>query len=171
MPRSLLLAALLILLPSAAEAQPRLMFGGGFTAPQGDISDIADPGWHLAAGLDLGIPSLPVGIRGDARLHRMSATDALLRDNEYLTGSLSLVFRLPGVGLEPYVLAGLGSYRYSGGLRSDPETMRVTDTGYHGGFGVVIGGLGPGAYAEIRYVQINADTSARLIPLTIGFRL
>ena len=38
-------------------------------------------------------------------------------------------------------------------------------------FVLAIGGLGPGFYAEIRYVQINSDTSARLIPLTIGFRL
>ena len=172
MRRPLLIASLFVLLPAAAEAQPRLMIGGGFTAPQGEIGEVADPGWHLGVGLNLGIPTLPVALRADGRVHKMAANDSALRDNEYLTGSISLVFQLPGVGLEPYVLGGMGTYRYSGGLRSDPAEAEFSDTGYHGGFGMVTGQLGFGLFAEIRYVHIPTDAgSSSMIPLTLGFRL
>lgn len=172
MRRSFLIACLLFLLPAAVEAQPRLMVGGGFTAPQGDLGDVADPGWHLGVGLNLGIPTLPVGLRADGRLHKMGAGDTALRDTEYLTGAISLVFRLPGVGLEPYVLGGMGTYRYSGGANSDPDVTRFSDTGYHAGFGIATGQLGLGLFAEIRYVYIDTEAGSNaMIPLTLGFRL
>ena len=172
MRRTHLFAFLLVLFPSVAEAQPRLMVGGGVTAAQGDVGSSADPGWHLGVGLNLGIPTLPVGLRADGRLHRMASSDVSFRDHEYLTGAVSLVFRLPGVGLEPYVLGGVGTYRYSGGAASDPEATQRSDTGYHAGFGIATGQLTFGLYAEIRYVYIGSDTgSDGLIPLTLGFRL
>ena len=166
LPIALLLA---LILPPPAEAQPRLMAGGGFTAPTGDVGDAADPGYHLAAGLDVTIPQLPVGFRADGRLHVMGASSASVADTKILGGSLSVVFRLPGVGLQPYVLGGIGTYRVEAGPAG--AAIKETNRGYHGGFGVAIGALGLGAFAEIRYVQIDADTSTRMIPLTIGLRL
>lgn len=171
MRRILLLTTLLAIVPSVARAQPRLMFGGGFTAPQGDVGSFADPGWHVAAALSLGIPTLPVGLRGDGRLHKMGSSDAAYRNSEFLAGSVSLVFALPGVGLEPYVLAGMGSYRFKGGLEATEQVVE-SNTGYHGGFGVALGQLGFGLFAEIRYVYIDLpDGSNAMIPLTLGFRL
>lgn len=168
----LLFISCLVVFPAAVEAQPRLMLGGGFTAPQGELAELGEPGWHLGAGLQVTIPTLPVGLRADGRLHKLGADDAAFRDNEYLTGSLSLLFQLPGVGLEPYVLAGIGSYRYKGGLRAVPELTEFTNTGYHAGFGVAMGQLGFGLFAEVRYVHIGLeDGSTRLLPLTLGFRL
>ena len=38
------------------------------------------------------------------------------------------------------------------------------------GWDIVVGGLGLGAFAEIRYVHITGDESAALIPLTLGLR-
>jgi hypothetical protein len=156
MRRLLLLALLGFVTPSAAEAQPRLLVGGGFSAPSGSIADAADPGFHLQASLQVAIPTLPLSLRGDGTFHR------------FLAGAGSLVYHLPGVSLQPYILAGIGSYRTEAGPVDETEV--VTDTGYHGGFGVAIGGLGFGAFAEVRYVQIQADQTARVIPLTVGFR-
>lgn len=163
-----LVLAVLALAPSAVEAQPRLLVGGGFTAPNGQISDVAEPGYHLQAGLQVTIPTLPLGLRGDGGYHRMAATSVDASQAEILAGSLSVVFFLPGVGLQPYFLGGIGSYQTEAGPVDDPQ--KVTDTGYHGGFGVAIGGLGFGGFAEVRYVQIQSDASARLIPVTLGFR-
>lgn len=169
MRRLLLLVSLLAVLPAVAEAQPRLMVGGGFSAPNGDFSAIAEPGYHLQAALQVGIPTLPVGLRGDGVLHKFGTADAAFEDSEVLTGALSVVFTLPGVGLEPYFLAGVGTYRVQTGPVGTPGES--TDRGYHGGFGVVLGGLGFGAFAEVRYVQISGDlTTTRLIPLTLGLR-
>ncbi len=166
--RRLFVVALLLALPSAAEAQPRLMIGGGFTAPNGSLADAADPGYHLRAALHVGIPTLPVALRGDGALHRMGSKQAGMEAPEVLEGSLSLVYVLPGVGMQPYILGGAGTYR----LESGPTDATVTEstTGYQAGFGVAVGGLGLGAFAEIRYVHIPADPGFRLIPLTVGLR-
>ena len=164
-----LLAILSLLIPAMAEAQPRLMVGGGFSTPNGSITDIAEPGYHAQIALHVDIPTLPVGFRADGAVHRLASADPALARTEVLAGALSLVYTLPGVGLQPYLLGGLGSYRIDSGPLDMTEA--VTDRGYHAGFGVVIGGLGFGAFAEIRYVQINGTTSTKLIPVTLGLRL
>ena len=170
MRRLLLVITLLIAAPSVAWAQPRVMFGGGFTSPQGDLRDSADPGWHIDAGVQIGIPTLPVSLRGDGQLHRLDSRNNDYRDTEFLSGVLSVVFNLPGVGLEPYLLAGLGSYRFNGGV-AVAERIQRSDTGYHGGFGVVTGQLGLGLFAEVRYVRIDQDDVAiSMTPLTLGVR-
>lgn len=171
MRRLLLVITFLISAPSVAWAQPRVMFGGGFTNPQGDLRESADPGWHIDAGVQIGIPTLPVSLRGDGQLHRLASSNNDYRDTEFLSGAVSVVFTLPGVGLEPYLLAGLGSYRFNGGL-AVTEGIQRSDTGYHGGFGVVTGQLGLGFFAEVRYVRIDQDGVAMsMTPLTLGFRL
>lgn len=167
--RRLFVAALLLIVPTAVEAQPRLMLGGGFTAPNGAITDAADPGYHIRAALHVGIPTLPVALRADGALHRLGSKDAALEDPEFLEGSLSVVYMLPGISLRPYLLGGAGTYRVETGAAG--ATTTVSDTGVHAGFGVVLGQLGLGAYAEIRYVHISSDTTTRLIPLTLGIRL
>lgn len=166
--RRLFVVALLLAIPTVAEAQPRLMLGGGFTAPNGSLADAGDPGYHLRAALHVGIPTLPVGLRADGALHRMGSKVTGTDDPEVLEGAVSLVYVLPGVGMQPYILGGAGTYR----LESGPSEATVTEstTGYQAGFGVAIGGLGLGAFAEIRYVHIPADPGFRMIPFTLGVR-
>lgn len=171
MRRLLLYTALLaLLMPAAADAQPRFLLSGGFTGPSGDLSDVADAGYHGQVGLSVTIPTLPVAIRGDGVFHRLGSANATLADTQILGGSLSLVYNMPGIGLVPYLLAGIGSYETESGLVD--ATEKVTNTGFHAGFGVNLGSGGLGAFAEIRLVQINGDPgSSRLIPLTFGLRL
>jgi outer membrane protein with beta-barrel domain len=169
MRRLFLLVALLGLTPAIVDAQPRLLLGGGITAPNGAITDVAKTGSHVQAGLQVDIPTLPLGFRADGGYHRLSEADASRAKTEVLAGSLSVVFTLPGIGLQPYLLGGVGRYRVETGPVGVTQT--VTDPGYHGGFGVAIGGAGLGAFVEIRFVQINGATTTRLIPVTIGLRL
>ncbi len=169
MSRSTLALAALVLLPGGLAAQPRILLGGGFSAPNGAITDVADPGYHVQAGLQVRLPMLSsVALRGDGSYHRMGASSASFAGTDVLGGSLSLVVFLPGISLQPYLLGGLGSYRTETGAAEAPES--VTDTGYHGGFGVAVGGTGVGAFAEIRYVQIDRPARTRVIPLTLGLR-
>jgi hypothetical protein len=165
-----LLLVLGVFTPIEVQAQPRLLVGGGVTAPNGDLSQSAEAGYHWKAGLWVAIPRLPVGFRADGALHRLSsADDGVLERTEVLAGSLSGVFMLPGVGLAPYLFGGFGRYRIESGPID--ATTTVTDPGFHGGFGVNIGAGGLGAFAEIRYVQVNGtDTESRFIPLTFGLR-
>lgn len=170
--RALVLIALAVatLVPVGVEAQPRLMVGGGITRPNADLSDSAETGYHAQVGLQVGIPTLPVGFRADGGVHRLGQGPATFARTRILAGSLSAVLTLPGIGLSPYLLGGVGSYSTQAGLVGASE--KVTETGYHGGFGVNLGAGGMGGFVEIRFVQIKGDVqTTRFIPVTFGLRL
>lgn len=170
MRRSTLLATLAVLLiPTASAAQLRLMAGAGVTNPMGDLNDAADVGWHAMGGLSLGIATLPVGLRADGGYHSFGeqGTDP---KTTILSGALSVVVSFPGVGLSPYVLGGVGVYRTSLDVDGvDPES----DTGFHAAFGVDIGAIGFGGFAEVRLVNVNPEGSGnrRFVTATLGIRL
>jgi hypothetical protein len=172
MRRSTVIAALvlafLLAFPFGTEAQARPMAGAGLSTPIGDFGDAAEAGWHLMAGLQLSVPAIPIALRADGGYHSFGeATGAPSVD--MLAGSLSLVLNLPGVGLVPYILGGLGTYRSSVDVAGvDP----VTDNGFHGGFGVNIGAIGFGGFGEVRVVNVSQDAGdARFVTATLGLRL
>ena len=167
MHRLLMLVTLTLLAaPVCASAQPRLMAGGGLSTPVGDFGDAAEAGWHLMGGLQLGVPSIPVALRADGGYHSFGQA-AQAPSVDMLSGSLSLVFNLPGVGLVPYLLGGVGTYRTSvEGLDAE------SDSGFHAAFGVNIGAIGFGGFGEVRFVNIDArGGDARFVSATLGFRL
>jgi hypothetical protein len=165
--RSTLLAVVAFLsLPLALEGQVRLLAGGGLSTPVGDFGDAAEAGWHLTGGMQLAVPAIPIALRGDGTYHSFGqASSAPSVDT--LSGTLSLVFNLPGVGLVPYLLAGVGAYRTTA-----EGFDAVSDNGFHGAFGVNIGAIGFGGFGEVRFVNINQSVGdARFVTATLGFRL
>ena len=136
----------------------------------GTLGDVAESGYHLALGVQIGIPTLPVGVRLDGSYHTMSEANSGFDSSQVIGGGVSVVFNLPGVGLVPYVLGGVGRYR----VETGPAGMSTQSTngGWHGGFGVNLGAIGFGAFAEVRYVRISGPgNDFEMVPLTIGFRL
>jgi opacity protein-like surface antigen len=168
---TLLAAFALVLAPAAAEAQPRLMLGGGISNPIGDLSDGAATGFHGRVGLQVSVPTFPVSARGDADYHRFGEGDIAGSKYNVLSGALSAVLTLPGVGISPYVLAGVGAYRIGFDVLGVSDSD--TETGFHGGFGVNLGALGFGGFAEIRFINVSTEsaTNFRYIPVTVGIRL
>ena len=69
---TLLIVLALAIAPAVAQGQPRLVVGGGITSPNGDFKDSANTGYHVRAGLELGLPTLPVSLRADGDVHRLS---------------------------------------------------------------------------------------------------
>jgi hypothetical protein len=168
MRRSTLLAALLLAFPLSLGAQVRIMGGAGLSTPIGDFGDFAEAGWHATAGLQLGVPAIPVGLRADGAYHSFGQAPGN-PSASMLAGSLSLVLNLPGVGLVPYVLGGLGAYRTS---VDAPGVDAESDNGIHGGFGVNIGAIGFGGFAEVRLVSVSrSGGDSRFVSATIGLRL
>jgi hypothetical protein len=112
------------------------------------------------------VPSIPIALRADGAYHSFGQASSA-PSVDMLAGDLSLVFNLPGVGLVPYLLGGVGAYRTSvEGLDA------VSDNGFHGAFGVNIGAIGFGGFAEVRFVNVNGETSdARFVTATLGLRL
>jgi len=170
MRRTALLTALVIfLLPAAVQGQIRLLGGVGVTNPMGDLNDVTDVGWHAMGGVQLGIAAVPIGLRADGGYHSFGEQGSN-PPTTVLSGALSVVVNFPGVGLSPYVLGGIGSYRTSVDVDGvDP----VTNSGVHGAFGVDIGAVGFGGFAEVRYVSVRTDSSSneRFVTATLGIRL
>lgn len=161
----------LFLIPATVEAQvPRLMAGGGLSTPMGDFSDGANVGYHGRVGLQLGLPTMPLAGRVEAEYHSFGQPEGATGKFNVLNGSLSAVLSLEGTGLTPYFLAGVGLHRVSvdlGGISGSNN-----EPGFHGGFGVNIGALGFGGFAEFRVVQISTEgASMRYYPISVGFRL
>ena len=170
MRRTALLATVaLLLIPSTSEAQVRILGGVGVTNPMSDLNDVSDVGWHGMAGLSLGIAQLPVGLRADGAYHSLGAQGSNPSAG-ILSGALSLVVTFPGIGLSPYVLGGLGIYRTSVDV---PGVGPESDSGIHGAFGVEIGGLGIGGFAEVRVVNVSTASAGnrRFVSATFGVRL
>jgi hypothetical protein len=163
------LALLVVAAPAALSAQVSLLGGVGLSRPFGDFGDAAESGWQMLAGIQVGVPAIPIKLRADGGYHSFGAPSAQ-PSTSMLSGAASLVLDLPGVGLVPYILGGVGQYRVSvdqSGL--DP----VTDNGYHGAFGVNIGALGFGGFAELRLVNVvlGAGGDVRFLSALIGLRL
>ncbi len=165
MRRIALLAVVSLALPGAVNAQARLMVGGGISSPSGDFADAVDAGKHGRVGLQVGVPVFPVSVRAEGEVHSFSEATGGDKAN-LINGTISAVLSLGGIGLSPYVIAGVGSYRFKASAAE-----AVTNRGIHGGFGASIGALGLGGFAEVRLVNINGDSDdRRYIVGTIGFR-
>lgn len=159
------------MLPAAVEAQmPRFMGGVGLSTPTGDFADDAKVGYHGRLGVQMGVPTFPVAGRLEGEYHSFGEGDEGLK-TKVLNGALSAVLSLDGTGITPYFLVGVGRYRVDADF-ADEDLDAVTETGFHGGFGVNIGALGLGGFAEFRAVQINTDGyKIRYFPISVGFRL
>lgn len=173
MSRSLQLAAvLLVATPAAAIAQQpdlNVLVGAGLTSPTSAFSDVASSGYHAQLAVQVGIPTLPVSIRLNGDYHRLSAAGAAFDPSRVWGGALDVVFSLPGVGLTPYLLGGVGRYRVTSGP-AGRGAARIFN-GFNGGFGVSLGSLAFGGFVEIRYVQLQRSSDVRYIPVTVGIRL
>ena len=158
-----------LLLPAVSEAQVRILGGVGVSNPMSDLNSTTDVGWHASAGLQLGIAALPVALRADGARHSFGQ-QAANPTVSILSGALSVVVMFPGLGLSPYILGGLGAYRTS---IDAPGAPTESDTGVHGAFGVDIGALSAGAFAEVRLVNVGTASAGnrRYVSATLGFRL
>ena len=168
-----------LLVPVTVEAQPRLMFGGGLSSPYSDFGEGAEAGWHGMAGLQLEVPGIPIAIRADAAHHSFGEMEAsgVTERTTLLTGAISGVLTLPGIGIGPYLLGGLGVSRNKtdliiSALSASGSTTR-SDPSFHLGAGVTLGALGFGGFAEIRGTQASSGmgSSLRFLAATVGIRL
>ena len=167
---SLLLTLLAIGIATPAAAQPSLRVGGGISSPTGDMGDLLDSGYHGRAIVHLGVPVFPVALRAEGAAHRFNAKGAGGGSMDQLNGSLSAVLSLGVAGIGPYLFAGWGKYRQSYSTEFGLGDSQ-TNSGYHAGFGVEAGLLGIGAFAEVRIVNVDGDTSdSRYVPVTVGIK-
>jgi hypothetical protein len=168
---ALLVATLAALLApcSPAAGQIRLGLAGGPTVPLHSLARVADPGFHGGLLLDVGLPLIPVGARGELMLQRLPGSAAGESYDELratLNGYFD-VLPLPLAGL--YVTGGGGMYA----SRFDPrEGASSRPAGWEPGFNVGLGAelnlflVRP--FVEARLHQVLGDRPRSFVPVSVG---
>ena len=164
---ALLTAGLLGLVPPGdADAQARFSVAGGISAPMSDLGDVADLGYIVAAGINVGGSWLPIGARVEGSLNSFGLKD-LPDDVRILNATANAVVNLGQQRESPYLIGGLGLYNSKFG-RADSENSVGVNLG--GGLRFVIGELN--TFFEARYHAMlgDADAGANLqyVPITVG---
>ncbi len=164
-----LAAVALVAFTTVAEAQTRPVFGvaAGITAPQGDLGDLVDNGYHVGVAVGFKVPVLPVALRGDLAYTTFGAKE-LDGNVNTLNLSVNAVHAFPGVAIRPYVIGGLGMYRSSGSGDLDSGESE-TDMGLNGGAGIQFKLAGMQSFVEARYTHImTEDEATKVIPISFG---
>ena len=156
--------------PASAQATEDLRtvrFGvqGGLSMPMGDFGDFAGTGYTIGGLLDARPASLPFGIRFNVDYHNWGGED-LFEDTDFnvLSGTAAAMFTVPTTGgISPYVLGGIGMYRFGCGDDCDSST----DFGFNlgGGLNFNLGTMD--TFAEVRYHSAD-DTN--FLPIVFGIR-
>ncbi len=176
MKRSLFLAIVaiaLVAVPRVSQAQLGLVkpfqlgIAGGASQPMSDLKEGADLGYNGTVAMGINLPFIPVGLRidgaynqfgqkaGGPKLHIMSATG-------------NVVWKLPSVGVSPYLIGGAGLYIPTAEVSGLPSASE-NHFGWNAGAGVTLPLTIVKAFVEARYNSISANGSTmNFVPLTFG---
>ena len=176
MKRSLFLAIATIALvaaPRVSQAQLGLLkpfqlgIAGGAAQPMSDLKTSSNLGYNGTVAMAINLPFIPVGLRvdgaynqfgqktGGAKLHIMSATG-------------NVVWKLPSIGLSPYLIGGGGLYIptvQAPGLASTSDKH----FGWNAGAGINLPLSVFNAFVEARYNRVTVKGgSMQFVPVTFG---
>jgi opacity protein-like surface antigen len=155
--------------------QPSLY--AGVALPTGDNSNFLNSGFTIGGGLDLHTMTAPLSWRAEVSYTRFGVQDNGFGVNEHLSdvsGRANAVLSVPGMGLSPYLIGGIGAYNVTD-TQSDPQfgntSTSETDFGWNIGAGIdfPIGEIA--GRLEVRYHSINmGGGNLTYVPITFGIR-
>ena len=177
MKRSLFLAITTIALvaaPRVSNAQLgvlkpfQLGIAGGAAQPMSDLKTSNNMGYNGTVAMAINLPFIPVGLRvdgaynqfgqktGGPKLHVISATG-------------NVVYRLPSIGISPYVIAGAGYYMATTTVPSS-ASVKDNNLGWNAGAGINIPLSVFKAFVEARYNSVSVDGGGKMefVPVTFG---
>ena len=176
MKRSLYLAIATIALvaaPRISQAQLGLVkpfslgLAGGVTQPMSDLSNSTKMGYNATAAAEIKLPLIPVGLRVDGAYNAFGQKAGVPAKLHTISATGNVVWRLPSVGISPYLIGGAGLYM----VTADVSGASQTDNhlGWNAGAGINLPLSVFKAFVEARYNRINTDTgSMQFVPVTVG---
>ena len=161
------LAAALTLLPlRPALSQARLSVSGGIATPVSDLSDVADIGYNVNAGLNFGGTYLPIGIRLEGSLNGFNIKD-VSENVRILNATANAVVNLGQQAGSPYIIGGPGIYNSKFG---DADSENAVGVNLGGGLRFPLGTLN--SFFEARYHAMLGDrnngANLQYVPITFG---
>lgn len=148
-----------------------LSLAGGVSAPQGDLGNGADIGWHALGAVNVSSMMLPLGLRLEGAYNRFPANDALTgslgsghQSVLAITGNLSYRLPMTNSPLSPYLIGGIGAYRTNcSGCEGS------TSFGWNAGLGTKLYLLGFRSFLEARFhSNERGRNSVNYFPVTLG---
>jgi len=160
-------AIVLALAPiDAALSQAQLSVSGGVAAPVSDLSDVAEIGYNVAAGLNFGGTRLPIGARLEGSLNGFNLKD-FNEDVRILNATANAIVNLGQQSGAPYLIGGLGIYNSKFG---DTDSENAVGVNLGGGLRFPLGTFN--TFFEARYHAMLGDRSdganLQYIPITLG---
>ena len=178
MKRSLFLAVVatiaLVSVPSVSQAQLGMLkpfqlgIAGGAAQPMSDLSDGASMGYNGTVAMAINVPFIPVGLRVDGAYNQFGAKDAAGAKLHIMSATGNVVFKLPSIGVSPYLIGGAGLYMptvTAPGLASSTENH----FGWNAGAGISLPLAFAKTFVEARYNNVSVDGgSLKFVPVTFG---
>jgi hypothetical protein len=148
-----------------------LSLAGGLSAPQGDLGNGADLGWHALGAINVSSMMLPLGLRLEGAYNRFQTSDAIATSlgsghQSVISITGNATYRLPMTNspLSPYLIAGMGAYRTNcSGCEGS------TSFGWNAGLGTKLYFLGFRSFLEARFHSTERGrSSVNYFPVTFG---
>jgi len=177
--RSLFLAIATIALvaaPRVSHAQLGLVkpfqlgIAGGAAQPMSDLKDAANMGYNATAALGINLPFIPVGLRVDGAYNQFGEKTGVPAKLHVISATGNVVWRLPSVGISPYLIGGAGLYMQTATSTGTTSTS-LTDNhlGWNAGAGINLPLSVFKAFVEARYNSYSTDAgSVKFVPVTVG---
>lgn len=166
-----LLAGAMVFTPAVTHGQTAITIAGGINAPVSTLGDIADIGYHLAGGVNLGNTTTSLGFRIEAAYDGLSLKNSS-GDVRIISGTANVIGNVGTTRDAPYVIAGLGAYNRNFSTSTFGYGSGKTVVGFNvgGGLRFPLGGIS--TYLEARYHQMLGNdidgTNYQFIPITFG---
>jgi len=175
--RSLYLAIATIALvaaPRVSQAQLGLVkpfqigIAGGAAQPMSDLKDGASLGYNATAALGISLPFIPVGLRIDGAYNAFGEKAGVAAKLHVMSATANAVWRLPNVGIAPYLIGGGGLYMATVDVTGAPS-QTDNHLGWNAGAGVNLPLSIFKAFVEARYNSYSTDAgSVKFVPVTFG---
>ena len=176
MKRSLYLAIAaiaLVAVPRVSHAQLgvlkpfQLGVAGGVTQPMSDLKNGADMGYNATAALGINLPFIPVGLRIDGAYNAFGQKAGVPAKLHAISATGNVVWRLPSIGISPYLIGGAGLYMNTTDVSG--QTQTDNHLGWNAGAGINLPLSVFHAFVEARYNRVTLDTgSMQFVPVTVG---
>jgi hypothetical protein len=173
--RSLFLAiATIALVAAPASAQLGLVkpfqlgIAGGAAQPMSDLKEGANLGYNGTAALGINLPFIPVGLRIDGAYNQFGEKAGIGAKLHVISATGNVVWRLPSVGISPYLIGGDGLYMSTAEINGAPS-QSDSHLGWNAGAGINLPLSVFKAFVEARYNSYSTDNgSVKFAPLTLG---
>jgi hypothetical protein len=177
--RSLFLAIATIALvaaPRVSHAQLGLVkpfqlgIAGGAAQPMSDLKDGANMGFNATAAMGINLPFIPVGLRVDGAYNQFGEKAGIGAKLHVVSATGNVVWRLPSVGISPYLIGGAGLYMATA-TSTGAVSASTTDNhlGWNAGAGINLPLSVFKAFVEARYNSYSTDAgSVKFVPVTLG---